>query len=693
MKRYFLLIIFILILSIFSDNLKVYFVNVGQGDGTLIITPSGKTIVMDCNSGTGDRILKILNDNGYGNTIDYMIATHYHDDHIGGLDDVINGSGGYTGVDVIYGCYDRGGSSGTGAYTNYKNAVDSTTGGRKTVILGSNIDLGDGVSFTFVTENGNVYNSGGSYFTTDENGLSVSIHLRYKEFDLFIGGDLTSGVEELLGPKLGDIDVYQVDHHGSTTSSAENFITAMKAEVSIISCGDGNSYGHPKQEIIDRLVSHNSYIYQTELGAGGTIPIGKGEVASNTILLSTNGCSYDISYGTSPIKTYPCDVSCDDTPPIFAGIEDVYDTQRGGELAIDFSDGTDADGSYPLTYNIYMSTFSNGENYSNPQVSSDTHPAFISNLLIGTTYFFVVRAEDLYGNEDTNTIEIAGSPGPDALPPEFNGIKTISLTGSSGEIQLFWDNAKDNSLPITYNIYRSTISGNENFSAPIHSTGNLNWTDSGLIDGTTYYYIVRANDNNHFEDNNVNEKFASPNGDTLAPVFGGLKQIFSLENRILLVWDWATDNSSDTITYLIYRSEIQGEENFLNPTFTTKDKIFYDDTLIEGITYYYIVRAKDMSENIDNNTTEKSVSLNSVSPIVKIYPNPITEGMLNIELNFQGILNIYSISGTSVYNANNVIENSGDHIKYSVNSLNSGVYIIILRSSKHTIIKKVAIIN
>ena len=108
-----------------------------------------------------------------------------------------------------------------------------------------------------------------------------------------------------------------------------------------------------------------------------------------------------------------------------------------------------------------MSTFSNGENYSNPTSFSDTHPVFISDLIVGTTYFFVVRAKDFRGNEDTNTIEIAGSPGPDSLPPEFNGIKTISLNGNPGEIQLSWDNASDNSLPITYNIYRSTISGNE----------------------------------------------------------------------------------------------------------------------------------------------------------------------------------------------------------------------------------------
>ena len=301
-----------------SGNLEVYFVDVGQGDGTLIVTPSGKSIVMDCNRGKGADMLPFMENHVPKiTTINYMIASHYHSDHIGGLDEIINGSGGYAGRDVLDACFDHGGSYTTTQYTEYVNAVTSTTGGRKTAVLGDVIDLGDGVTFQIIASNRYVYNNGGPYGgSTDENAYSVSIKLNYKNFDLWVAGDLEAAEEAPAGPICGDVDVYQCDHHGSDTSSDTSFLDAIKPEVTMISVGDGNSYGHPKQITLDNLAARNSYVYQTELGNGGTLAPGAGEVMHATGYLRTDGCSeYLISYNNANTKTYPCDettYSCGD---------------------------------------------------------------------------------------------------------------------------------------------------------------------------------------------------------------------------------------------------------------------------------------------------------------------------------------------------------------------------------------------
>jgi hypothetical protein len=111
---------------------------------------------------------------------------------------------------------------------------------------------------------------------------------------MYFGGDSSSAIEPSLTPFAGDADVYKVSHHGSVTSSCQQLLDYLKPEVSVVAMGNSNTYGHPNPETISRLVTLNSFIYQTESGAA-VPPIGKGEIANGNFTIITDGDSYTIS--------------------------------------------------------------------------------------------------------------------------------------------------------------------------------------------------------------------------------------------------------------------------------------------------------------------------------------------------------------------------------------------------------------
>ncbi len=276
-------------------DLEIHCIDVGQGDCTLIVSPTGGTFLFDAGpNGKGtSTVMPYLQ--GLGLTaLDYVACSHYHADHIGGLDEVVNSLG----IDSIrVAALDRGWSYTTATYTSYAAAVAAK---RTTILDGQVVDLGGGVTVTCVGVNGNGQLSPPFDDKYDENDLCVALLVEYGDFDFFVAGDLSGSnssyyhdIETSIASEVGDIDVYEVDHHGSASNSNETFISALEPEVSVISVGN-NSYGHPTQTVIDRLVNHDSYIYQTELGSGGTIPSGKGEVVGGHVVISVNGGTYTV---------------------------------------------------------------------------------------------------------------------------------------------------------------------------------------------------------------------------------------------------------------------------------------------------------------------------------------------------------------------------------------------------------------
>jgi beta-lactamase superfamily II metal-dependent hydrolase len=278
--------------------LEIIGIDVGQGDCTLIISPTGKTMLIDAGDtgkGTG-KVLPYLQSRNI-KSLDYTVVSHYHQDHIGGLDEVVNG---ITRDSLKVAAYDRGWSYTTTAYTQYVTAVGSK---RHTLTEGQVIDMGGGVTVKCVALNSHGYLTppydNGTY---DENNLSVVLVVQYGEFKMEMGGDLPGkktgsyyDIESLVAPLVGDVNIYKVHHHGGANASNTTYLNTLLPEVSLIYVGNGNSYGHPTQAVIDRLVAVDSYIYQTELGSGGTIPSGKGEVANGNIVISVVPGSYTVN--------------------------------------------------------------------------------------------------------------------------------------------------------------------------------------------------------------------------------------------------------------------------------------------------------------------------------------------------------------------------------------------------------------
>lgn len=315
-------------------------------------------------------------------------------------------------------------------------------------------------------------------------------------------------------------------------------------------------------------------------------------------------------------------VSTDVTPPDFSGLSTITSITTTS-LVLSWAPATDIiTPQNKIQYLIYMSTTPGGENFASP--SFTTSPGVTSFSVTGlspdTTYYFMVRAMDERGNIDTNLFEKSATTlaPPDIIKPTFGGIVSATAV-SSTEINLSWGSATDDrtaSSNIVYLIYMSTTSGGENLASPTASiTGGTSKTITGLTPGTTYYFVVRARDEAGNIDTNTVEKFTTTLAlpDTTPPTFGGLGSATAVSStEISLSWNPATDNAtpSSNIVYLIYMSTISGGENFAMPSFITSPGVisFSVTGLSPGTTYYFVVRARDASGNIDTNSVEWSAT-------------------------------------------------------------------------------------
>ncbi len=289
-----------------SGSLKITLLDIGQGDATLITTPKGKNILIDAgNIGKGtDIILPYLQSHRI-NSLDMIIATHYDADHIGGISEVIAGADGQleTADDLMpsQGIYDRGGTplDSSPLYTDYLKAVEKN---RFSILPGDLIGLDPEVIIRCVAVNGSVWNGPtldlfqvGIHET--ENSAAISLLIEYKNFRYLTSADLTGGgspggfktldIETPLAEQIGEITAIHVNHHGSSTSSNQSFVNSLKPKVALISVGNGNSYHHPDQQILERWQKSGAKIWLTEKGAGGFVT--KEKIANGAVELITDG--------------------------------------------------------------------------------------------------------------------------------------------------------------------------------------------------------------------------------------------------------------------------------------------------------------------------------------------------------------------------------------------------------------------
>lgn len=267
-----------------NGKLQIHHIDVGQGDGALLISPNGQTALFDDGNYLNCTNIKSYLQGLGITTVDYHFCSHYHSDHLGCIDDLAA-----IGITVGTNGYDRGNSYSSGTYTAYVNTLGAK---RATMTKGQAITLDAGsanpVTIKCVDLNGaGVYSVGGS----DENAKSLDLLVSYGNFQEEIGGDLTgdvtlgNDVETTVGPEVGHVEIYKAHHHGSRYSNNDNWLNAIAAQVCVISCGDGNSYNHPTVEALTRMHNHNIHTYWTETG-NGTAPVaGWDKVAHGTVVV------------------------------------------------------------------------------------------------------------------------------------------------------------------------------------------------------------------------------------------------------------------------------------------------------------------------------------------------------------------------------------------------------------------------
>ena len=235
-----------------QEDLLIDFIDVGQADSILIRNQDEVMLIDAGTNEAGETVVNYLEKLGI-TKINYLIGTHPHEDHIGGLDDVINNFD----IEQIYMPKIE---TTTKTFEDVLEAIENKN---LTVIApnkGDKIELGQAVG-KFMTEP-----------ILDKDNLNLSSLVLRLEFGntsyLFMGDAEEENEKTINWPKT---DVLKVGHHSSNTSSGESFLEQVHPQYAIIMVGKDNSYGLPKQEIIDKLNNIGSEIYRTD--EDGTIQI------------------------------------------------------------------------------------------------------------------------------------------------------------------------------------------------------------------------------------------------------------------------------------------------------------------------------------------------------------------------------------------------------------------------------------
>ena len=242
-----------------EDTMAVHYLDAGQGDSIFIELPGQRTMLIDASTNSAEQtVIDYISGLGY-DSIDYVIATHSHEDHIGGMDGVLNTFK----VDKFYMPDDV---STTKTYENMLDALENNGAQVNEAKAGVSIISEDSLSIDILSP----ISSHAEDYGDDHNAWSVMCRIVYGENSFMFTGDAEAETESFLSGDLQS-DVLKVGHHGSRTSTSEDFFYKVDPKIAIISCGEDNDYGHPHSEVVSLLESANVKIYRTDISGNITV--------------------------------------------------------------------------------------------------------------------------------------------------------------------------------------------------------------------------------------------------------------------------------------------------------------------------------------------------------------------------------------------------------------------------------------
>lgn len=278
-----------------AGELRMHFLDVGQGDCTIIEFPDGKSMIIDGGDGSEDTAKTVLR---YANALkikkfDFMVLTHAHADHVGALDTVLK----YIGAKTVY-CPKINDYSVNPEYADFCICLEKSSATKVYTEIGLYYCSEGEYSYRFAflsphkIENPSCeYNevNDGVFGETEMNDTSAVLLIEYQGRRALFCGDASSNIEEKLmrsdrfeGWKSGELtdlhlkaDILKVSHHGSSSATSEEFIAYLEVETAIISCGKYNTYGHPHDETLTRLLEANVNVLRTDKKGNILITIGK----------------------------------------------------------------------------------------------------------------------------------------------------------------------------------------------------------------------------------------------------------------------------------------------------------------------------------------------------------------------------------------------------------------------------------